>query len=270
MTSSTQAQGYKYRVKTLYLLARLGYASTRQIARAVWGKCNLSTRKMAARTLRHLLKAGHIVARRDAHSVAGEQLVALTRSGISALTESITLPGNRVHARDWLRHAHKHRTAANSAYAAFAGDLLDLDIGWTELEIRSGDAPPELALFKFRVDGAVCQKIPDVLFDFGEQMAWVEVENNWRSTKDFVKLIGFLRAMFAVERPLVGQVTFIITTSGAKTIGDRLQAALTHDDPLDGTPRQMRELDARILAHHIQIWKLDHDSLELEPVPLLR
>ena len=40
-----QRQGQIYRVNTMRLLARLGYASTRQIARAVWAGCDESSRK---------------------------------------------------------------------------------------------------------------------------------------------------------------------------------------------------------------------------------
>ncbi|MFZ4538428.1 hypothetical protein [Propionivibrio sp.] len=265
MTSKIQ-QGQHYRSKALYLLARLGYASTRQIAKAIWGHCDISTRKMASRTLRRLLADGHVVERRDGDTVTGERMVGLTKSGALQLAHFVSLPGNCEHTRDRLRHAHSHRSAANSVYSSVAGDLLDLDIGWSELEIRAGDAPHELASFRFRCNEQNQQKIPDILFDFAGNITWVEVENNWRSSNDFVKLVAFLRAMFSMERPLIQDVLFVITAPGAKTIGDRLRAELCHNDPVDATPRQLRTLDAHLLAERIRVMFLDADSLELKTV----
>lgn len=80
MTSKRQ-QGLQYRIKTLQFLVHVGYASTRQIARAVWGQCDESTRKMASRTLRWLLGEGYISERRD--DVNSERLVGLTRAGVN-------------------------------------------------------------------------------------------------------------------------------------------------------------------------------------------
>lgn len=103
-----------YRLSALDLLGRLGYATTRQLVRGVWGFITPSRRRMANRTIARLLKDGHLVAKRD--GVAGERLVALTRSGAELL--EYALPKDRHHARNWLRHAHSHRTAANSVFVA--------------------------------------------------------------------------------------------------------------------------------------------------------
>ena len=51
-----RTQGHIYRAQTLRLLAHLGYASTRQVTKAVWRECDESSRKMAGRTLRWLLE----------------------------------------------------------------------------------------------------------------------------------------------------------------------------------------------------------------------
>jgi len=266
MPRDTRAKGHEYATKTLILLTRLGYASTRQIARAVWYRCDASTRKMASRTMRRLLAAGLIVERRDGDSINGERLAALTAAGVCWLGQHYPLPGGKAHARDWLRHAHSHRTMCNAVYAAMVGDTLDMDIGWTELEIRNGVAPPQLALVPYRTgDGGVEQKVPDVLFNHTEPPIWVEVENSWRSTKDLQKLVAFLRSVFSAQTPPVAYVWLVITAQGARTIGERLRAAMTHG-PTSGYSSAVRDLDARILSDHIRVYELDADDLQLRPI----
>lgn len=266
MPQNTRETGHLYAIKTLILLSRLGYASTRQIAKAVWHRCDDSTRKMASRTIRRLIAEGAVVERRDADSVNGERLVALTVAGASHLAQFHPLPGGKAHARDWLRHAHDHRTMCNSVYAAMVAETLDMDIGWTELEIRSGVAPRDVSEVHFRgEDGAVARKIPDVLFDLDVRPAWVEVENTWRSAKDLRKLVEFLRSIFSAPEPIVASVWLVITAPGAQTIGKRLWAALTHA-PDSGYAHAVRELDARILRNHVRVYRLDHDTLTLDPV----
>lgn len=98
---SKRTRGNAYRVNTLRLLARVGYASTRQVARAVWWRCDESTRKMAGRTLRWLLEHGLIVTKRDGDSINGEQLAAVTAAGAAWLAENgDPLPYGKAHARD--------------------------------------------------------------------------------------------------------------------------------------------------------------------------
>lgn len=264
---SKQHLGREYRVKTLIFLARTGYATTRQIARAVWGSCEVSDRKMAGRTIRYLRDLRYLVSKRDGNSVAGEQMVALTRTGVAALAGFVQLPNGRPHARDWLRHAHSHRSACNSVYAAVVRGL-DEDMGFTELEIRAGAAPAHLSLFRYSDgEGNIDQKIPDLLLNGADGPVWVEVENSWRGAKDFDKLLQFLRSVFRQPTPVVEKVWFVVTAPGAKTIGRRLRTALTHD--LDsGYPRQIRELDAHILRDRVAVLYLDHDQLTLTPVDL--
>lgn len=254
-------QGMEYRVQVLEALARLGYASTRQLARMVWRGCDDSSRKMCGRTLRWLQARRYIVTKRDGDSVNGEQLAAVTVAGAAWLAELGTpLPSGKAHARDWLRHAHSHRTACNSVYAAAAGLLPDTG-AWSELEIRAGLSP--LGELAYIFEGEAMRKVPDVLFELPAGLAWVEVENTWRSAKDLAKVVASMRAMATDKR--IAEVHFVITSPGAKTIGARLRKALTHA-PDSGWPRQVKERDARILAQHMKVFSLNSETLELAPV----
>jgi hypothetical protein len=254
-------QGMHYRVQMLRALARLGYATTRQLAKIVWRRCDGSTRKMTGRTLRGLVDSGYIVTKRVGDSVNGEQLAAVTIAGATWLAEhGDPLPYGKAHARDWLRHAHSHRTACNSVYAATVGLFPDTR-AWSELEIRAGMAP--LAQLAYSFDGAVLGKIPDVLLELIGGLAWVEVENSWRSDKDLRKVVASMRAMAVDKR--VTEVHFVITAPGAKSIGARLRKALTHG-PQSAWPRQVKELDARILGQYVKVFTLNSETLELSPV----
>jgi hypothetical protein len=256
-------QGHVYRVHAMMALAHLGYATTRQLARIVHRQCSASTRKMMTRTIRWLLEERLVVTKRDGDSVAGEMLVALTAKGAGWLAEhGEPLPGGKAHARDWLRHAHSHRTACNSVYAALCG-LLPEPGGWSELEIRNGSAP--ITEYPYSLDSQATSKIPDVLMQLHDGgFVWLEVENSWRNDKDMQKLRAFLRSIFWVPGQ-VREVRFVITRPGAKTIGERLRRLLSHG-PDSGWARQIRELDARILAQHVSVFSLDEDRLELSPV----
>jgi len=256
-----RTQGMQYRVLVLRALARLGYATTRQLAKMVWWRCDGSTRKMAGRTLRWLIKRGYIVTRRDRDSVNGEQLSAVTTAGAAWLAKhGEPLPYGKAHARDWLRHAHNHRTACNSVYAAMAGLFPD-SCAWSELEIRAGLSP--LGQLTYSLDGVAMNKIPDVLVQRLDGLVWVEVENGWRSDRDLAKVVASMRAMSVDRR--IKEVHFIITAPGAKTIGERLTKRLTHPAE-SGWPRQVKERDARLLAQYIKVSSLNNDTLELSPV----
>ena len=251
-------QGALYRVLALRALAHLGYATTRQVAKIVWRQCDGSTRKMAGRTLRWLHERGYIVTKRDGSSVNGEQLAAVTAAGAAWLAKNgDPLPFGKAHARDWLRHAHSHRTACNSVYAAAAGPLADR-CAWSELEIRAGLAP--LRQLAYGHEGIVQGKVPDVLLQLTTGLAWVEVENSWRSDKDLAKMVASMRSMFVDER--IAQVYFVITAPGAKNIGTRLRSAFTHNAE-SGWPRQVKELDSKILQGFIKVFTLNSDTLEL-------
>lgn len=254
--------GQRHREETLVLLALVGYASTRQVARWVWDRCDNSTRKMAGRVLRRLLADGLIVAKRDNDDVNAEQLVALTKRGASEVAGLMPLVSGKVHARDYLRHAHKHRTMCNSVLVALPRSL---EAGYSELEVRSGKAP--LCSFEYHhVDGgAIVSKIPDLIAEHTNgALEWFEVENTWRSDADLSKVVDFMRALFA-QPGEVARVHFVITDKRAKSIGERLRKRLTHG-PESGWPRQIKERDARILAQHIAVSELNHDDLTLSKV----
>ncbi len=258
-----RTQGHIYRAQTLRLLAHLGYASTRQVTKAVWRECDESSRKMAGRTLRWLLEHGFIVTRRDNDSINGEQLAAVTAAGATWLAEhDEPLPCGKAHARDWLRHAHSHRTACNSVYAAMCRLISDPGV-WSELEVRSKLSP--LHEFAYRSEEGATVKIPDLVAENADQkLIWVEVENTWRSEKDLEKMVACLRAMFR-KPDRIACVHFVITAPGAKTIGARLRRALTHG-PKSGSPRQIKELDARIISERIKVSQLDPETLTLDTV----
>lgn len=267
MTSKQQI-GYQDRVAAMTLLTRLGYATTRQVARGTYGDCNPSTRNMASRMLRDLVRRGYLVEKREGDTVNGERLVALTKAGVNALSQSAQLPAGRKHGRDWLRHAHAHRTACNSVFVAHLGLRAPNDYGGrTELEIQCGLAPTELVPFKFRCDGELHQKIPDLLLDGanGAASTWVETENSFRSTRDFRKLIGFLRSVFSVPTPPVSKVLFVSTSPASRSIGARLRAALSHEHG-SGYSRIVQDLDRRILDRHIEVMQLDPDRMTLGPI----
>lgn len=259
-------QGMQYRTLVLRALSHLGYATTRQVAKIVWRGCDESSRKMAGRTLRWLLAQGYIVSRRNGDSINGEMLVAVTKSGARWLAElDEPLPHKdgeeaKKHARDWLRHAHSHRTACNSVYAARVGLPLDR-CAWSELEIRAGLSP--LDSIAYRYNEQTLHKIPDVLFECPDGLIWVEVENSPRSEKDVAKAVASMRRM-AIDRR-IAEIHFVFTTPGAKTIGQRLRKALTHASD-SGWPRQVKEWDAVLLTKKVKVFALDSEMLELMPV----
>lgn len=259
--------GRAYRVQTMQVLARLGYATTRQVSMCLFGGCSDSERKQAGRTIRKLLSLGHVVEKRSNGNVSSERMIALTRAGVAALGEDVELIAGRAHARDWLRHAHGHRTACNSVWAACYRGLTPP--GWTELEIRAGAAPRVLSMLSLRLpSGEVLQKIPDLLLEsyIGDAFpmpVWAEVENAWRGPKDFDKLVRFLRALFSLEQPLIHQVWFIITASGAKSIGKRLRTAIADET---GRTTTAKARDVRMLAECIKVFQLDSENLDLVPI----
>lgn len=260
-------KGRLYRRDALLALARLGYATTRQLARLLHGSCTESTLKMTGRTLRWLRENGYVVTRRDGDSVTGELLVAVNGKGATWLsTEGEPLVNKRTHARHWLRHAHSHRTACNSVFAALSGRSPDARPS-SELEVRAGLAPRCHFQYRFVGSEEVLTKVPDLVVKTESGLDWIEVENSWRSDKDMAKMLDSMRAMFSQPGGEIARVHFVIAAPGAKTIGERLRRALTHA-PDSGYPRQRRELDARILAQHIIVSTLDHERLELTPIAL--
>ena len=143
-------------------------------------------------------------------------------------------------------------------YAASCGLFPDT-AAWSELEIRAGLAPIEQLTYS--LDGTVLGKIPDVLVELAdERLTWVEVENSWRSDKDLKKVVASMRAMTTDKR--IAGVHFVTTAPGAKTIGSRLRKALTHGSS-SAWPRQVKELDARIVAQYVKVFSLNSETMEL-------
>ncbi|WP_112184179.1 replication-relaxation family protein [Ralstonia sp. GX3-BWBA] len=253
-------QGQHYRRAALFWLARLGYATTRQLAKLLHGSCTESAVKMTGRTLRRLREEGLVVAKRDGDSVLGELLLAVNAKGAAWLFEhGKALPREKTHARDWLRHAHSHRTACNSVFVALTAQSPEL-APWSELEVRAQMAP--LDSIKYHFDGQVVGKVPDLLVATPSGLEWVEVENSWRRERDLDKMVASMQAMFYQPTANLARVHFVVTVPSAKTIGQRLRRKLTHG-PGFSPARQIRELDARILAQHIIVSTLDHERLEL-------
>lgn len=257
--------GAHYRIEALRLLSAMGYATTRQIAKGIWGRCDISTRKMAGRTLRWLQDQRLIVSKRDGkgiNKVNHELLFALTALGAEqAKRHNSPLVAQKVHARDYLRHAHDHRTACNSVYVAWP---VDVEL-WSELEVNTGDSP--VSIFNYRADGVDYAKIPDLVIRTDhEHYEWIEVENSWRSDKDLSKIVACLRAMFRDESSHITKVHFVVTVEGAKTIYKRITKKMTHE-PDSGWSSPVRALDARILTQHIKIWFLDTETLTLHSSP---
>ncbi|MDO3510591.1 hypothetical protein Q3P06_01575 [Ralstonia pseudosolanacearum] len=255
-------QGRHYRREALFALARLGYATTRQLARLLHGNCAESAVKMTGRTLRWLRDEGFVVAKRDGDSVTGELLVAVNARGAAWLSEQgEPLPRDKTHARDWLRHAHSHRTACNSVFVALTVQSPELAL-WSELEVRGKMAP--LHSIKYLFDNQEVGKVPDLLLETPGGLEWVEVENSWRRERDLDKMVASMRTMFRSSTANLARVHFVVTVLSAKTIGQRLRRKLTHHDFAYSAP--IRELDARILAQHVIVSTLDHERLELVPV----
>lgn len=253
-------QGALYRLNVLQLLSAVGYATTRQVAKGVWGRCDISTRKMAGRTLRWLIDRRLIVSKRagqGVNKVNHELLFALTAAGAEeARRHGSPLVADKVHARDYLRHSHGHRTACNSVYVAWP----EMDIR-SELEVRAGESP--ITSFAYVVEGAHFNKIPDLIAQTDDgRYEWIEVENSWRSDKDLSKVVDCMRAMFN-SHSNISCMHFIVTVAGARTIGTRLKKKLTHG-PESGWPAPVRALDARIIANHIKVSVLDPETLTLQ------
>lgn len=255
--------GAQYRTDTLLLLAKIGYGSTRQIARGVWGRCDESTRRMASRTLRWLLDRHYVVSKREGDGVNlanHEALFALNQNGAAeARRWGGGMVADKVHARHYLRHAHDHRTACNSVFVAWPTD----DI-WSELSVRAKEAP--VHSYGYVSDDSAHCKIPDLIAVAGGRYEWVEVENSWRSEKELDKVVACMRAMFSDQRHYIGCMHFVVTVPAARTIGQRIREKLTHA-PESGWPWQVKERDARILQHHLRVSELKGDTLELRGLP---
>lgn len=191
---------------------------------------------------------------------SGELLYALNRAGVDVIKQhGNSLVAGKAHARDYLRHAHNHRSACNSVYVAWP-----IDDVFSELSVRTGEC--DLTRFEYRHEEAQIAKIPDLVAVEDGRFVWIEVENSWRGEGDLAKLIDCLRTMFGRDHR-ISRMHFVVTSPAARTIGKRIKNRLTHG-PESGWPRQIKELDARILAQHLAVSELNPETLELREMAL--
>jgi hypothetical protein len=251
-----------HREAILQFIARVGYATNRQIAKGVWGKTDASARMCAGRSLRWLLSRHMLTRKRDGETASCEYLYCLTRAGVTALNGlDAHLPGGKADGRDWLRYAHAHRSACNDVFASlYAYDALKsagVDV-YSELEIRSGIAP--LCKLEYQsADGSRFGKIPDLLLMGARGTGWIEVENAYRNDRDFQKMLSMMRAEASLDEPRVNQFIFYITSKSASRIGERLKHALTFDPT---APRgSIASADTKILREMLVVFALDRESL---------
>jgi len=262
-TTASRVLAVEHREATLQFIARVGYATVRQVARGVWGKADKSARMGAGRSLRWLLERNLVTRKRDGDTASCEYLYALTRAGVTALNGlDVSLPGGKAHGRDWLRYAHAHRNACNDVFASmYASKVLketEMKV-YSELEIRAGTAPVCNLEYK-SADGSRFSKIPDLLIvGPRDRVTWIEVENAYRNDRDLQKVLSMMRAEALTEKPRVNQFVFYITAKGAVRIGERLKNALKPDP--GAAHGSIAAADTRILREMLFVFAIDRDTL---------
>jgi len=118
---------------------------------------------MTGRTLHWLRDAGFVVTKRDGCSVTGELLIAVNAKGTAWLSElGEPLPGEKTHARHWLRHAYSYRTVCDSVFVALTIQSPEL-APWSELEVRANMAPLHSITYHF--EDQEVGKVPDLLVE---------------------------------------------------------------------------------------------------------
>lgn len=264
-------QGQDYRNRVLSLLAVTGYATTRQVAKGIWKRCDISARKMAGRTLRRLLDERLIVSKRGGHGIIklnNELIFALNAAGATeARRNGDPIVGDKEHGRDLIKNAHDHRTACNSVYLAWPSSV---NI-WSELQVRGGESP--VCSFRFPIEHDAYEekyatKVPDLIAEAGNgRYEWIEVENSWRSGKDLEKLVLCMQEMFkqGEGKGEIDCMHFVIAVPGARTIAKRLKERLMLVVN-SGEYRHIREISARIITKHIRVSELDPLTLRLIPI----
>jgi hypothetical protein len=190
MLSNTRLTAENNEITIIFCLHRFGWLKTRQIAALVWPKsADGGGYSMAQRTLRRL-KLAHKVIPKLAPD--GATIYALGRGGAKLLHDYEGLEHAKT-TRDCMRSlpTYDHRALANDIAITWINKG---NTTWTEHEIQAGRAPVKV----------LRGKIPDVLLDWSEQtiaadgevvLAWVEVENSWKSNRDMDKLLGFFCAV---------------------------------------------------------------------------
>ena len=186
MTSDTRQIAASNETAILIFLYRFGWLKTRQIAALVWPEsAEGGGYSMAQRTLRRLKLARKVIPKLGPD---GATIYALGRGGAQLLRETTEIEDAKT-TRDCMRTlpAYDHRALANDLAISW---IAQGKTAWTEHEVQTGRAPVKV----FR------GKIPDLLLDWSEKtlapddevvLAWVEVENAWKSNREMDKMLGF-------------------------------------------------------------------------------
>ena len=189
MLSNTRLTAENNELGVFFYLHRFGWLKTRQIAALVWPKSADGGYSMAQRTLRRL-KLAHKVIPKLAPD--GATIYALGRGGAKQLHDHEGLEYAKT-TRDCMRSlpAYDHRALANDIAI---GWIAQGKKAWTEHEIQAGRAPLKV----------LRGKIPDVLLDWTEKtlaaddeivLAWVEIENSWKSNREMDRMLEFFCAV---------------------------------------------------------------------------
>nr|WP_314899895.1 hypothetical protein [uncultured Deefgea sp.] len=80
MALSKKQQGEQNRIKVMLYLAHVGYASLRQIAKAIWRRTDASALVMASRTVKWLTEQKFVVTKQEC--VTSQLLIALSKKGV--------------------------------------------------------------------------------------------------------------------------------------------------------------------------------------------
>jgi len=269
MSLSKKQQGEQNRIKVMLFLAHVGYASLRQIAKAIWRRTDASALVMASRTVKWLTEQKLVVTKQD--SVTTQLLIALSKKGVDWLAlNDLELPDGKRHPRDWLRHAHAHRTACNSVYAIlYSGDYLAPKI-WSELEVRAEVSPVFEQKFGIKRDAfsieEIHAKIPDLVLEDNDGIEWIEVENCSRSDADFEKLIIAIRYMCFVKNSKISRVHIVIANAAAQRFRIRLKEHLASG--FGAFTAKQKARNQKLLRNgFIKFSRLNHTTLELEALP---
>lgn len=186
MTSDTRQIAASNETAILIYLHRFGWLKTRQIAALVWPEsAEGGGYSMAQRTLRRLKLARKVIAK---IAPDGATIYALGRGGAQLLRETTEIEDAKT-TRDCMRSlpAYDHRALANDLAIAW---IAQGKTAWTEHEVQTGRAPVKVHR----------GKIPDLLLDWSEKtvaaddevvLAWVEVENTWKSNRELDKMLAF-------------------------------------------------------------------------------
>lgn len=269
MTTDTNPQhliGMQRKFDVLYFLARIGYATTRQLAYFCMGSTSTKT-NMVNRTLAKM--RGEKLIRERFDRLGTERYVALTAAGARLAADKIPLLKNVVpKAHDNLRHVNSHRTACNGVLAYYLRKYPPTARHecLSELEIASDKSIARMSYWS-QTDTKTLNKTADcelkILRDGRWHTHWVEVENCSRSPRDLKRLVAFCRQWYRSRYNNFDQQTFVVADDSARAIGRRLTKAL--NDAGENDDELRRHIPG--ILDRVQILKLNTASNELLPLP---